>query len=622
MAILDGPVDLSHPALSTATVSYVEPALKVTAGAAGSHGTAVASLILGNGVGGAEGIAPGARGLLLPIFGEEPDGSMVGCSQVDLARSITLALQQGAEVINISGGQFTARAEASELLAQALRRCRDAGALVVAAAGNQGCDCLLVPAALEGVLAVGAMDTIGRPLPTTNWGAAYSTNGILAPGKDLLAATPGGGVVARTGTSYATAVVSGLVALLASADRQRHGAVDLLRIRAALLNTARACADVEEGEACQRLLRGRIDLPRAIAALSGERRLMESSTSPTISEAGSPLDSRRPGVAAAEIQAAEGCSCKKTDGNAEAMPSKPQYVYAIGRLAYDFPTRARQDSLQMAADPLRIPREREKDEVRYLPLTDPSNLVRHLRGWNEVWAGHPDRSHPPRRHDAKAVTWLLMLDAVPIYAIQPFGPYAEAAYDELIDFLIAQEGVTLEVRGGQPVPPEPMVRRAERVAMSGTVVGKMTLSTRETVPVLVPDMRGTAAWDTASLGQELKAAVPGLDNMRITEIVLRLTEEARNLGLDPADRARNYMATNVYLAGVATMAINDPKWDFDILNVTKSPLCRPESDCYDVELSFFNPENLNQARRVVVWTIDVSDVVPVAIGQPRVFNRR
>jgi hypothetical protein len=56
--------------------------------------------------------------------------------------------------------------------------------------------------------------------------------------------------------------------------------------------------------------------------------------------------------------------------------------------------------------------------------------------------------------------------------------------------------------------------------------------------------------------------------------------------------------------------------------VKKSPVCRPDSDCYDVELSFFNPNNTNVANRVYRFTVDVSDVIPVTVGAVRSWTRR
>ncbi len=84
-------------------------------------------------------------------------------------------------MINVSGGQFSPSGTAHPILADAVRACAASGVLIVAAAGNQGCDCLHIPGALPSVLAVGAMDAGGNPLPFSNWGDVYESQGILAP---------------------------------------------------------------------------------------------------------------------------------------------------------------------------------------------------------------------------------------------------------------------------------------------------------------------------------------------------------------------------------------------------------------------------------------------------------
>ena len=47
------------------------------------------------------------------------------------------------------------------------------------------------------------------------------------------------------------------------------------------------------------------------------------------------------------------------------------------------------------------------------------------------------------------------------------------------------------------------------------------------------------------------------------------------------------------------------------------------SDCWDIKLIFFNPEDqLKVARRVYRYTVDVSDVVPVLVGRVREWSIR
>ncbi|WP_406445534.1 S8 family serine peptidase, partial [Streptomyces sp. NBC_00631] len=155
VAILDGPVELSHPCFEGADLTRIDTLVTQAPGAGpmSLHGTLVTSLIFGQPGTGVTGIAPRCRGLLLPVF---RDGDEARVPQLDLARAIERAVQEGAHIINVSGGERVPDGQPDELLGRALRLCAEQGVLVVAAAGNDGCDCLQVPAAVPSVLAVGA----------------------------------------------------------------------------------------------------------------------------------------------------------------------------------------------------------------------------------------------------------------------------------------------------------------------------------------------------------------------------------------------------------------------------------------------------------------------------------
>jgi hypothetical protein len=59
----------------------------------------------------------------------------------------------------------------------------------------------------------------------------------------------------------------------------------------------------------------------------------------------------------------------------------------------------------------------------------------------------------------------------------------------------------------------------------------------------------------------------------------------------------------------------------DTIEVERSPICRQDSDCWDVKLIFFNPEKqFEVARKVFRFTVDVSDVVPVLVGDVRQWS--
>jgi peroxiredoxin len=268
IAVLDGPVDRSHPSLEAANLNEIEkPEAEAGTGEALRHGTQVASIIFGQHDGPVKGIAPGCRGVLVPIFRDEATSGPAPCSQLDLAHAIGRAVDAGAHIINVSAGEFAPQGAAHPLLAEAVRSAARS-ALIVAAAGNEGCDCLHVPGALPSVLAVGAADRTGLPLPTSNWGQAYRTQGILALGEDIVVADPGGGASVASGTSCATAIVAGIAALFLSLQRKRGQRVEPSAVRTALLESAYAC-DPDLFADCRPFLVGQLDIAKSHARISG-----------------------------------------------------------------------------------------------------------------------------------------------------------------------------------------------------------------------------------------------------------------------------------------------------------------------------------------------------------------
>ena len=98
----------------------------------------------------------------------------------------------------------------------------------------------------------------------------------------------------------------------------------------------------------------------------------------------------------------------------------------------------------------------------------------------------------------------------------------------------------------------------------------------------------------------------------------RVYHELRNLGISSPDRAINYAATNAFqIQSVYESSLKD-LMALDLIEVERSTICRPDSDCWDVKLIFFYPERQVQTvRKTYRFTVDVSDIVPVTVGPVR-----
>ncbi|BCL15639.1 type VII secretion-associated serine protease mycosin [Micromonospora sagamiensis] len=205
VALPDTGVD-PHPDLR----NNLLPGTDIIAGGSGdgrrdrnSHGTTMAGLIAahGRGTSGALGIAPAAK--ILPIV-----SSLDKQGTADhLAAAIDHALQQGADVISISsvGGSSTR-------LQRAIDAALQANVIIVAAAGNQPHDFVVgYPARHPAVIAVGGVDREGRH-------AAVSVTGreidVVAPATDIYSTSYDNKYARGSGTSSATAIVAGAVALI------------------------------------------------------------------------------------------------------------------------------------------------------------------------------------------------------------------------------------------------------------------------------------------------------------------------------------------------------------------------------------------------------------------------
>ncbi|MFO7695923.1 MAG: S8 family peptidase [Anaerolineae bacterium] len=169
----------------------------------GTHVSGIAGAATGNLIGIA-GVAGGSRLMVLRALGNDGKGTYA-----NIALAIRYAADRGARVINLSLGGTTPSAALEEqvLYAQSL------GCLVVAAGGNTGSVGVLYPAAIGGVLAVSATNSLDQAYSGNSRGPELD---VAAPGVTIYSTTRNGLYGLMTGTSMATPHVSGVAALLQS----------------------------------------------------------------------------------------------------------------------------------------------------------------------------------------------------------------------------------------------------------------------------------------------------------------------------------------------------------------------------------------------------------------------
>ena len=220
IAIIDTGIDGSHQDLAGAVIGGSDfsglgsPNGQTPVGKERRHGTMVASLAAGRGnnaVDGVLGSAPEATLLSLSMsFG---GGVIPPDDQV--AEAVRYAVDNGADIISLSLTRNTRDWPESWDRAFSYAAANDV--VVIAAAGNRGSGTVAVgaPATMPGVLTVGGVDR--NRVASDSASSQGITIGVMAPSEDLVGAIPGGAYVEWSGTSGATPIVAGIVALVRSA---------------------------------------------------------------------------------------------------------------------------------------------------------------------------------------------------------------------------------------------------------------------------------------------------------------------------------------------------------------------------------------------------------------------
>jgi len=250
VAVIDSGVDTEHPDL-VKRVSLARNVVDGRVDVAEQHGTAVAGIIgarADDGIG-IVGIAPDVTLIAFRACWQEGNDAAALCSTFTLAKALQMALDQKVDIVNLSVGGPRDR-----LLERLLDVAISRGVIVVSAFDARAGK-LSFPASYRGVIAVAEVDA-----PDAREGV------LLAPGRDIPVPVPGKQWGFVSGSSFAAAQVTGVVALLrelapnaqtqrvreALASRERRSVVDACAAIAGIGGVC-ACSCAVVGEATSRV---------------------------------------------------------------------------------------------------------------------------------------------------------------------------------------------------------------------------------------------------------------------------------------------------------------------------------------------------------------------------------
>jgi len=237
LAIIDTCVEWNHTELQGSVASSFDAVRRASGSCKPEdHGTAVASLIAGHSK--LRGTAEGASLLSVQAFTFTKEENEIAATSRDIALAMDWAAAQGAQVMNLS---FAGPPD--PLIERTAAAAYRKGIDLVAAAGNAGPGSPpLYPAAYPEVIAVTATNGKRQIYSAANRGKYIS---VSARGVDVLVAHVHNTYGVDSGTSFAAAEVSGVVASLLE-KRPKAGPRE---IREALQETAAQVPGVERDEA-------------------------------------------------------------------------------------------------------------------------------------------------------------------------------------------------------------------------------------------------------------------------------------------------------------------------------------------------------------------------------------
>ncbi len=166
--------------------------------------------------------APQSKILPLKAFSANGSGNLS-----NIVAALYYAVNNGANVVNMSFDFTTSSAAFSQAVSYATQK----GVILVAAAGNEGVNTPVYPAAMNG-LVIGVASTSDSDVRSSFSNYGQTDVWIAAPGENVVSTYPGGTYASSSGTSFSTPLVTGAAALLLNARApitQAHAASALAR---------------------------------------------------------------------------------------------------------------------------------------------------------------------------------------------------------------------------------------------------------------------------------------------------------------------------------------------------------------------------------------------------------
>lgn len=225
IAVLDTGIDHNHESLKNLVATELGKNFSTSGTEKDTmdrqgHGTHVAGTIASyNKV---SGVMQQAKLIPVKVINDNGSGSQYG-----IVKGIYYAVEQGADVINMSIGSKNYNSAYEEATNFAVEN----GVIVVGAAGNDGVDSLYYPAGYASVIGVGSLDKDGVRSDFSNYGEGLE---LMAPGRTVYSTTPGNNYRHYSGTSMAAPHVAGVVGLMRSVNPE----ITVGEVRSILSDTA------------------------------------------------------------------------------------------------------------------------------------------------------------------------------------------------------------------------------------------------------------------------------------------------------------------------------------------------------------------------------------------------